>query len=210
MERACRALARPAGSTKPDDGEATVAVWPSRVVRAGLAGWRRLAAVVPTSPGVARRCEDALRDALGRTWVPASPCGVSTPCGPGAPRPSARPKPRGDPPCAFAPLQRHPAKPRKVPRARGRACRTLLPLLGSCGPTTHSRCADLHGRGSRHDPRPRAGFGYPLRGTGRRACRRAKRRSVLGLHPPGLVPRGGASPSRGRCPPGVAGPRAAR
>jgi hypothetical protein len=44
-------------------------------------------------------------------------------------------------------------------------------------------------RGSRRDPRPRSGFGYPLRGAHHLPSRRAKRRSVLGLHPSGLLPR---------------------
>lgn len=137
--------------------------------------------------GLPVRRFDALRDSLR--------------CGP--PR---RPKPCGDPPCAFVLLQRHPPEPRRVPRARGRARRTRLPLLGFFGPTTHSRSVSRDDRGSRRDPRPRAGFGYPLRGARHWTSRRAKRRSVPGLLPSGLVPRGrrellSESLPSWRCPP---------
>jgi hypothetical protein len=103
--------------------------------------------------------------------------------------PAVRPKPRGDPPALSLPFKgRHPspARSRAPVGAHGGPC--SLSWASSTLRRTLGR-GKRDDRGSRRDPRPRAGFGYPLRGTPPTTSRRAKRRSVLGLHPPGLVPR---------------------
>jgi hypothetical protein len=81
----------------------------------------------------------------------------------------------------------------------------VLPLLGFRALRHNPGPADPHqGDGSLRHRVPRAGFGYPLRGVHHRSSRRARRRSVHGLHPSRPSPRREGCPSRGPCPPDVA------
>jgi hypothetical protein len=74
-------------------------------------------------------------------------------------------------------------------------------------PTTHAGTAVAleNGDGSLRHRVPRTGFGYPLRDVHRRTSQRTRRRSVPGLRPPRRSPRHERCPSRGPCPPDVAG-----
>jgi hypothetical protein len=63
----------------------------------------------------------------------------------------------------------------------------------------------MSGGGSLHRRVPRSRFGYLLRGLHHRSYRRAKRRSIPGLRPSRRSPRRERYPSRGPCPPDVAG-----
>jgi hypothetical protein len=106
---------------------------------------------------------------------------------------------RCGPPCGRSRAATLPALALPCRGVRRSPARSRAPVGAPRGPCTHSwGYAALRrslggtmrdGRGSRRDPRPRAGFGYPLRGTHRPTSRRAKRRSVHGLLPSGLVPR---------------------
>lgn len=85
---------------------------------------------------------------------------------------------------------------RGVRRSPARSRRPVGQLVGPCS-LSWASTALRHNlgpvarddRGSRRDPRPRTGFGYPLHGAHHLPSRRAKRRSVLGLLPSGLLPR---------------------
>jgi hypothetical protein len=71
--------------------------------------------------------------------------------------------------------------------------------------TVSDRRTRLTGGGSLRHRVPRARFGYLLRDVHHRSYRRARRRSVPGLRPPRRSPRHERCPSRGPCPPDVAG-----
>jgi hypothetical protein len=183
-----------------------------------LEGWRRCRTPPLGDPcGLSWGCA-ALRGlepgGPGRLSVPVRPVGVSTPFGWSSVGPGSTAKPRLGPPCAFAPLQRRtPAAPhRRVasPTRRPGDRPAMLPLLGF-GALRHSLGpADplFRGGGSLRHRVPRARFDYLLRGLHHRPSRRAKRRSVHGLRPTRRSPRHERCPSRGPCPPDVAGHRA--
>ena len=110
------------------------------------------------------------------------------------PRPSAQRVAARRPSCAFAPLQRRPPQPRPLPSARAPTRHSGLSLLSFVCPATRSKVPAARKRGSTRAPRPRARFGYLLRGPSPRPCRRAKRRSVHGLLPSGRSLRAAAAP----------------
>jgi len=103
--------------------------------------------------------------------------------------PASRPKSRGDPPALSLPC-------RGIHRSSARSRAPVGTLGGPCSLSWASAAlrhnlgrAMRDDRGSRRNPQPRAGFGYPLRGVHHSPSRRAKRRSVHGLLPSGLLPR---------------------
>lgn len=136
----------------------------------------------------------APRTQIASTWVghrfrPARSA-FQRPAGLRSTRPPMRPKPHGGPSYAFALLQRHPSQTRTVPPTRRPARRTALPLLGfsalrhTLGRPVHADRGSIRGPGG-----PCARFGYLPHDLHRPSYRRAKRRSVLGLPPTGLLPR---------------------
>jgi hypothetical protein len=155
-----------------------------------MSGHARLAVRGPTSRGVARRSEGADRIAPAGHGFRPSRAAFRRPAGFPAMRPSAGRSRAATLPalaCSFRGDHPSPAGSRAPVGAPVGPC--FLSWASSALRHTLGRvwCDD---RGSRRDPRPRAGFGYPLRGAPHSTSRRAKRRSVLGLLPSGLVLRG--------------------
>jgi hypothetical protein len=97
---------------------------------------------------------------------------------------------------------RDPVTSRRLP-----GCQTALPLLGFLRPTTRSQAGGSVCR-RRIPPPPRAACGVwlpPSRPTPPALPARLARRSVPGLHPSRVSPHRDRYPSRGPCPPVVAG-----
>jgi hypothetical protein len=117
------------------------------------------------------------------------------------------------PPCAFVLLQRHvPAAPHRGVTPPGSCEPTEDPSRdaaspGLSRPTTRAGPADPHEwcNGSLRSCVPRAGFGYPLRDLHHRSSRRRSAGAFLGLTLQGVLLVRELCPSRGRCPPDVAG-----
>jgi hypothetical protein len=172
---------------------------------------RRLSATRTASHGVSRHSGDTDPKDQDGYGFPPDPLAFRRPSGVRPTDLEARPKPCSGPPCAFAPLQRHaPAAPHRgvaAPTRRPGDRPAMLPFLGFGALRHIPRPVDplIRGGGSLRHRVPRARFGYLLRGLHHRPSRRAKRRSVHGLRPPRRSPRHERCPSRGPCPPDVAG-----
>jgi len=117
------------------------------------------------------------------------------------------------PPCAFVPLQRHvPAAPHRNVFPISSCEPTVDPSRDAASPglwcpTTHPGTADPPDgcNGSLRCCVPRAGFGYPLRDLDHRSSRRRSAGAFLGLTLQGVLLVRERCPSRGPCPPDVAG-----
>jgi hypothetical protein len=168
---------------------------PSRGVRAGGsagAASRRHRAV---SHEVSRRSGDSNSDEPGRVSVPIRPARRfdaqrvivlrAVRQAEAGRRPPMRFRASSETcPCSPAPQRRAASRSRRPARP------AMLPLLGFRALRHSPGPADPHeGDESLRRRVPRAGFGYPHRDVHHRSSRRAKRRSVHGLHPSGCSPR---------------------
>jgi hypothetical protein len=145
-----------------------------------------------------------------RTLVPPDPCGVWTPIGcclRGLPDDRSRPRALPALPCPFRGIHRSPARSRRPVGRHGGPC-----FLSWAFPPYDAISVRRPGfdRGTTRDPRPRAGFGYPLRGPSATVPTGAHGAGAsLGFTLQGVLLVPSRPPSRGPGPPGVAGTRAA-